>query len=88
MINTGTQWTDSTIAPSTSGLRRGFQQLIAARRRNAIVPGSLTFDTLESPRSPLVFLSLENRRALIERQNQEQQYQSNGKPVSSIATEP
>ncbi|EEY61045.1 uncharacterized protein PITG_01289 [Phytophthora infestans T30-4] len=55
------------------GLREGFQQSIAARRRNAIVPGSLSFDAMGSPRSPFIFLSQENRRALAQRQEQEEQ---------------
>ncbi|KAG6949715.1 hypothetical protein JG687_00014679 [Phytophthora cactorum] len=74
----GTQWTEPTLAPSRTGLREGFHQSIAARRRNAIVPGSLSFDALGSPRSPFVFLSQENRRALAQRQEQGQEQQSDG----------
>ncbi|KAG6950778.1 hypothetical protein JG688_00014010 [Phytophthora aleatoria] len=74
----GTQWTEPTLAPSRTGLRESFHQSIAARRRNAIVPGSLSFDALGSPRSPFVFLSQENRRALAQRQEQGQEQQSDG----------
>ncbi|ETK85194.1 hypothetical protein L917_09747 [Phytophthora nicotianae] len=74
----GTQWTGPSLAPSRNGLREGFHQSIAARRRNAIVPGSLAFDALGSPRSPVVFLSQENRRALAQSREQEQGEQSGG----------
>ncbi|KAL3668878.1 hypothetical protein V7S43_006168 [Phytophthora oleae] len=72
----GTQWNEPALAPSRTGLREGFRQSIAARRRNAIVPGSLSFDTLGSPRSPFVFLSHEDRRSQALRQEQGQEQQS------------
>ncbi|KAK1945652.1 hypothetical protein P3T76_002700 [Phytophthora citrophthora] len=75
----GTQWNEPTLAPSRTGLREGFHQSIAARRRNAIVPGSLSFDALGSPRSPFVFLSQEDRRSQALRQEQGQEQQSGAK---------
>ncbi|EGZ17154.1 hypothetical protein PHYSODRAFT_437228, partial [Phytophthora sojae] len=66
------------------GLREGFRQSLAARRRNAIVPGSLSFDALGSPRSPFVFMSQEDRRAQTLRQAQGQEQQARRKEVPSI----
>ncbi|KAL4133132.1 hypothetical protein PRIC2_003453 [Phytophthora ramorum] len=79
---------DSTLASSGAGAREGSRQSLVARRRNAIVPGSLSFDALGSPRSPFVFLSQESRRAIAQRQEpeqgQEQQQQSEAKAMPSI----
>ncbi|KAJ8503056.1 hypothetical protein ON010_g19136 [Phytophthora cinnamomi] len=77
---------EPTLAPSRAGLREGFQQSLAARRRNAIVPGSLSLDALGSPRSPFVFMSQEDRQALAQRQEQgqEQEQQAGAKAVPRI----
>ncbi|KAG7376628.1 hypothetical protein PHYPSEUDO_013025 [Phytophthora pseudosyringae] len=74
----GTQWNEPTLAPSRAGLREGFRQSIAFRRRNAILPGSLSFDALGSPRSPFVFMTQEDRRSLSQRQVQGQELQQSG----------
>ncbi|KAE8998632.1 hypothetical protein PR002_g18680 [Phytophthora rubi] len=79
-----TQWSGPTLAPSRTGLREGFRQSLAARRRNAIVPGSLSFDALGSPRSPFVFMSQEDRQALVQREEQGREQQTRGKAVPSI----
>eukprot|EP00644_Phytophthora_capsici_P004709 jgi/Phyca11/506438/fgenesh2_kg.PHYCAscaffold_19_\ len=77
----GTQWNEPTITPSRTGLREGFHQSIAARRRNAIVPGSLSFDALGSPRAPFVLLSQEDRRSQALRRQEQRQEQQSGVKV-------
>ncbi|RLN44900.1 hypothetical protein BBJ29_001829 [Phytophthora kernoviae] len=70
------QWTgtaEPTLTPSGAVLGEGFRQSLVARRRNAIVPGSLSFDVLGSPRSPHVFLTQEHRRFLAQSQDHGQQ---------------
>jgi hypothetical protein len=77
-----TQFAEPAQATLHQGFRQ-FRQSLAARRRNAIVPGSLAFDALGSPRSPVVFLSQESRRALAQRQEQGQE-QGRAKSVPSV----
>ncbi|RLN88392.1 hypothetical protein BBJ28_00004311, partial [Nothophytophthora sp. Chile5] len=79
---------DSALASANAGLRDGFRSSLAARRRNAIIPGSLSFDAMGSPRSPYVFLTQDHRRALSQAAQQQQQMHQHPASSSQLASKP
>ncbi|RLN82923.1 hypothetical protein BBJ28_00000873 [Nothophytophthora sp. Chile5] len=78
----------SALASANAGLRGGFRPSLAVRRRNAIIPGSLSFDAMGSPRSPYVFLTQNHRQALSQAAQQQEQMHQQPTPSSQMASKP